>query len=72
MVVDDQNTVKSVPVTTGPLQDDGLRVVEEGLKESDRVIVSGLQFVRPKAVVKVEEVPMVGSKQSKDPSGSAG
>lgn len=72
MVVDDQNTVKSVPVTTGPLQDDGLRVVEGGLTENDRVIVSGLQFVRPKAVVKVEEVPMVGSKQSKDPSGSAG
>lgn len=72
MVVDEQNTVKSVPVTTGPLQDDGLRVVEEGLKEDDRVIVSGLQFVRPKAVVKVEEVPMVGSKQSKDPTGSAG
>lgn len=72
MVVDSQNTVKSVPVTVGALQDDGLRVVESGLKEDDQVIVSGLQFVRPKTVVKVEEVPMVGSKQSKDPPGSAG
>jgi multidrug efflux system membrane fusion protein len=72
MVVDAQDTVKSVSVTTGPLQDDGLRVIEEGLSENDRVIVSGLQFVRPKSVVKVEEVPMVGSKQSKDPPGSAG
>jgi multidrug efflux system membrane fusion protein len=72
MVVDAENTVKSVSVTTGPLQDDGLRVIEEGLNENDRVIVNGLQFVRPKSVVKVEEVPMVGSTQSKDPSGSAG
>jgi multidrug efflux pump subunit AcrA (membrane-fusion protein) len=69
MVVDAENTVKSVSVTTGPLQDDGLRVIEEGLNENDRVIVNGLQFVRPKSVVKVEEVPMVGSTQSKDPSG---
>lgn len=65
MVVDAQNTVKSVPVSTGPLQDDGLRVVEEGLSEDDRVIVSGLQFVKPKSVVKVEEVPMVGSTPAK-------
>jgi multidrug efflux pump subunit AcrA (membrane-fusion protein) len=72
MVVDAENTVKSVSVTTGPLQDDGLRVIEEGLNENDRVIVNGLQFVRPKSVVKVEEVAMVGSTQSKDPSGSAG
>ncbi|MEY4565636.1 MAG: Toluene efflux pump periplasmic linker protein TtgD precursor [Planctomycetota bacterium] len=72
MVVDAQDTVKSIPVTVGALQDDGLRVIESGLKEDDRVIISGLQFVRPKSVVKVEEVPMMGSKQSTDPSGSAG
>lgn len=66
MVVEALNTVKSVPITVGPLQEDGLRVVETGLSQDDMVIVSGLQFVRPKSQVKMEEVPMVGSKKSVD------
>jgi membrane fusion protein, multidrug efflux system len=66
MVVEAPNTVKSVPITVGSLQDDGLRVVETGLSQDDMVIVSGLQFVRPKSQVKMEEVPMVGSKKSVD------
>ena len=65
-MVEAQNTVKSVPITVGPLQEDGLRVVETGLSQDDMVIVSGLQFVRPKSQVKMEEVPMVGSKKSVD------
>ena len=44
-VVKDDNTVESKPVTLGPL-DDGLRVVREGLKPEDRVIVEGLQRAR--------------------------
>lgn len=59
MVVDEKNTVNSVVVTVGPLQDDGLRVIESGLTEQDLVIVSGLQFVKPKSQVKTEKTPMI-------------
>ena len=70
LVVDDQKIVKYVPVTVGPLQDDGLRVIESGLQAEDKVIVSGLQLVRPKAEVNYEEVPMVGSRQAHQESGA--
>jgi membrane fusion protein, multidrug efflux system len=49
-VVKDDNTVEARPVTLGPL-DDGLRVVREGLKPEDRVIVEGLQRARVGAKV---------------------
>jgi hypothetical protein len=57
-MVDAQNTIEYRPVQTGPLQDDGLRVIEKGLKADERVVVSGLQLVRPKMHVEVEEQPM--------------
>jgi RND family efflux transporter MFP subunit len=44
-VVKDDNTVEAKPVVLGPL-DQGLRVVREGLKAEDRVIVDGLQRAR--------------------------
>jgi membrane fusion protein, multidrug efflux system len=37
--------VEAKPVILGPL-DDGLRVIREGLKPEDRVIVEGLQRAR--------------------------
>ena len=37
---------------------DGLQAVEEGIQAGDRIIVNGLQRVRPKSKVKVEEVEM--------------
>ena len=49
-VVKDDDTVEARPVTLGPL-DDGLRVVREGLKPEDRVIVEGLQRARVGAKV---------------------
>ena len=49
-VVKDDDTVEVKPVTLGPL-DDGLRVVREGLKPEDRVIVDGLQRARVGAKV---------------------
>jgi multidrug efflux system membrane fusion protein len=49
-VVKDDNTVEAKPVTLGPL-DEGLRVVREGLKPEDRVIVDGLQRARVGAKV---------------------
>jgi membrane fusion protein, multidrug efflux system len=49
-VVKDDNTVEAKPVTLGPL-DEGLRVVREGLKPEDRIIVDGLQRARVGAKV---------------------
>ncbi len=48
--VKDDNTVEMKPVTLGPL-DDGLRVIREGLKADDKVIVDGLQRARVGAKV---------------------
>ena len=49
-VVKEDNTVEAKPVILGPL-DEGLRVVREGLKPEDRVVVDGLQRVRVGAKV---------------------
>jgi RND family efflux transporter MFP subunit len=49
-VVKDDDTVEARPVILGPL-DEGLRVVREGLKPEDRVIVEGLQRARVGAKV---------------------
>jgi multidrug efflux system membrane fusion protein len=56
--VDDKNVVHYQRVTLGPLQEDGLRVIVNGLKSDERVVVSGLQFVHPDMVVQTEEVAM--------------
>jgi multidrug efflux system membrane fusion protein len=53
-VVKDDNTVEAKPVMLGPL-DDGLRVVREGLKAEDRVVVDGLQRARVGAKVTPHE-----------------
>lgn len=58
LIVDDKKTVDYRRVTTGALQDDGLRVVEKGLKPGEWVIVSGLQMVRPRMEVATQEEPM--------------
>lgn len=49
-VVKDDTTVEARPVTLGPL-DEGLRVIREGLKAGDHVIVDGLQRARVGAKV---------------------
>ncbi len=59
-VVKDDDTVEAKPVVLGPL-DDGLRVIREGLKPQDRVIVDGLQRVRVGAKVSPHPAPS-GSK----------
>src|SRR5262245_2429099 len=57
-VVKSDNTVEAKPVVLGPL-DDGLRVIREGLKAEDHVIVDGLQRARVGAKVtpKMAEAP---------------
>jgi RND family efflux transporter MFP subunit len=46
LVLNDKNEVVSRPVTLGALHN-GHRAIESGLKSSERVIVDGLQWVRP-------------------------
>jgi multidrug efflux system membrane fusion protein len=58
LVVDDRRQVQYRTVSVGSSQEDGLRVVAEGLAPEERVIVSGLQLVQPKTEVQIEEVPM--------------
>ena len=57
-VVDADNKVQYRRVTTGPLQDNGLRVIADGLKPDDRVVIGGLQQVRPRMEVRPDETPM--------------
>ena len=49
-VVKDDNTVEARPVMLGPL-DEGLRVIRDGLKAEDQVIVDGIQRARVGAKV---------------------
>jgi multidrug efflux system membrane fusion protein len=58
-VVKDDDTVEAKPVTLGPL-DEGLRVIREGLKAEDRVIVDGLQRARVGAKVTPHTAPAGG------------
>jgi RND family efflux transporter MFP subunit len=55
-VVRDDDTVEARQVTLGPL-DEGLRVIREGLKPEDRVIVDGLQRARVGAKVSPHTAP---------------
>ncbi len=54
-VVNDKDEVVYHPVKVGKL-DRGLRVIAEGISADDRVIVSGLQRVRPGSKVKPNDV----------------
>lgn len=53
-VVDDDNTVRVARVVTNYVTN-GLQVIEEGLKPGERVIVEGIQLVRPGQAVNPQE-----------------
>ena len=57
LVVGPNNTVEYRPVKLGPVID-GLRVVREGLKANDTIVVNGLQRVRPGSPVTPQRVAM--------------
>ncbi len=57
LVVDDQNRANYRPVSLGASVN-GLRVVNDGLKAGERIIVNGLQRVRPGATVAPQDVAM--------------
>lgn len=56
-VVDDENKVVYREVSLGPAVE-GLRVVTDGLKSGERIVVNGIQRVRPGAVVEPQIVSM--------------
>jgi len=47
LVVNDQNVVERRFVKPGSLQDDGLRVIKDGVKAGEWIVVNGLQRARP-------------------------
>jgi multidrug efflux system membrane fusion protein len=57
-VVDAEDKAQYRRVTTGSLQPDGLRVITQGLEPGDRVVVGGLQQVRPRMPVRPDPVEM--------------
>jgi len=60
MVVDGENTAQQRYVTLGALVDK-LRVVKDGLKPEDRIIVNGLMRARPGAKVTPEQPSQAGA-----------
>ena len=65
LVVGDDNTAVQKYVTLGPLSDDNLRIIKDGITAGDRVIVNGLMRVRPGQKVTPQE-------QGAAPAGPAG
>ncbi len=58
-VLGKNNTIEYRPVKLGPMTD-GLRVVRDGLRDGDVIVVNGLQRVRPGAAVTPKKVSMAG------------
>jgi multidrug efflux system membrane fusion protein len=56
-VVDKDSKAEYRPVKLGPTVD-GLRVVKDGLKAGESIVVNGLQRVRPGAPLVPQVVPM--------------
>ncbi len=57
-VVDAENKVQYRRITTGLLQNDGLRVISDGLEPGEWVVVGALQQVRPRMPIQPERMPM--------------
>jgi multidrug efflux system membrane fusion protein len=71
MVVGADNKAVYRPVTLGPIVD-GLRVVRSGLKLDERIVVNGLQRIRPNDTVAPEVVKMDARVASANTGKSAG
>jgi multidrug efflux system membrane fusion protein len=67
LVVDAENKLEYRAITIGPMID-GLRAVREGLKPGERIIINGLQRVRPGMVVTPRMVPMEGGQAAAAPA----
>ncbi len=60
-LLDEGNSVKSVPIELGPLQDDNMRVVKTGVNAGDRVIVDNLLKIRPNSIIDPIEAESVST-----------
>jgi RND family efflux transporter MFP subunit len=69
MLVDDKNTVVYRPIKIGPMMD-GFRVVRDGLKATDRVIINGMMAVRSGVQVSVETAVMKSATESNSSNGT--
>jgi multidrug efflux system membrane fusion protein len=71
-VVDAEHKIQQRRVTTGALQEDGLRVITQGLKADDWVLVGGLQQVRPRMQIQPEPtaMPTLGGQAATPNSGA--
>jgi len=69
MVVDSDNKAAYREVTLGVFAD-GLRLVTNGLAAGERIVVNGLQRVRPGALVNPKVVSMTGSDHAQAPAAS--
>jgi RND family efflux transporter MFP subunit len=67
LVVNGENVVEQRHVQTGPLEDGGLRVIEEGLKPDDRIVIAGLLRAIPgqKVDPQLKKIDEPASDQSK-------
>jgi multidrug efflux system membrane fusion protein len=59
MVVDAENKAVYRAITLGPIVD-GMRIVRSGLHKDERIVVNGLQRIRPNDVVTPVAVAMDG------------
>jgi RND family efflux transporter MFP subunit len=66
LVVGADNKVQYRPVKLGPIID-GLRVISEGLKPGETIVVNGLQRVRPGSPVTPERVVMGERRRGNQP-----
>jgi multidrug efflux system membrane fusion protein len=64
-VVNTEGKAEYRPVTLGPVID-GLRVVRDGVKPGEKVVVNGLQRVRPGAPVTAQTIPMEAAVTNSD------
>lgn len=67
-VVGPQSTAQMRPVTLGRVIDGGMRIVDQGLKPDDRVIVSGFALLRPEAPVTPIDSPPPAADARKEAS----
>jgi RND family efflux transporter MFP subunit len=70
-VIDDKNVASQKYVTTGPLID-GQRVIKDGLKAEDRVVINGMAKIRPGAKVNPEKPGASPPPKPGEPSAKAG
>jgi multidrug efflux system membrane fusion protein len=73
-VVDARNKVQTRSIKTGSLQEDGLRVVEEGIEPGDWVVVGAIQQVRAQMEVKPEQrlMPTLAGQSEPAPATTGG